>query len=90
MKDIPQVRRTVLLWVAVTMAMWAALPLAMYWSHYQWFGWMPRTQPAFRPVYEPHNHNSSTILINMMTLLLMSTVVMAVVLWILSVRRQDN
>jgi hypothetical protein len=51
---------------------------------------MPRTQPAFRPVYEPHNHNSSTILINMMTLLLMSTVVMAVVLWILSVRRQDN
>jgi hypothetical protein len=80
----------VLLWVAVTMALWATLPLAMYLSHWQWFGWMPRITAASAPPNAPHMHNGSNTLISMMSLLLMSTVVMAVVLWLVSLRRHDG
>jgi hypothetical protein len=90
MKHSVEVRRTVLLWAAVTMALWAALPLAMYWSHWQWFGWMPRvTNPVPPHPYVPHA-GPPGYLINMATLLLMSAVVMAVVLWLLSLRRRED
>jgi len=90
MKHSPEVRRTVLLWAAVTMALWAALPLAMYWSHWQWFGWMPRVTGPVPPHEHGLHSGPPAYLINMATLLLMSAVVMAVVLWLLSLRRREN
>jgi|HubBroStandDraft_1064217.scaffolds.fasta_scaffold339762_2 hypothetical protein len=91
MKHSTEVRRTVLLWAAVTMTLWAALPLAMYWSHWQWFGWMPRVTGPAPPPRPPVLHSGPpAYLINMATLLLMSAIVMAVVLWLLSVRRREH
>jgi hypothetical protein len=85
-----QVKRSVLLWVTVTLALWAALPLTMYLSHWQWFGWMPRfggTPPAPRSVLPPGVHSGSApVMVSMVTFLVMSSVVMAVVLWVLSLR----
>jgi hypothetical protein len=84
------VRRSVLLWVAVTLALWAALPVAMYLSHWQWFAWVPRVgaaPPPPRTVLPPDVHTGPTpVWVNMASLLMMSSVLMAVVLWLLGLR----
>jgi hypothetical protein len=88
------IRRSVLLWVAVTLALWAALPVAMYLSHWQWFGWMPRIAPpppAPKTILAPGTHlNPSPLFLTMASLLVMSSVVMAVVLWMVSLRQQGS
>jgi hypothetical protein len=93
------IRRAVLLWVTVTVALWAAIPVTMYLSHWTWFGWMPRvdmrplpppgTAPPPNP--QPGAHlGPSPIILNMVTILVMSSVVMAVVLWLLSMRKAED
>lgn len=80
-----------LLWAAVTGALWAALPLAMYLSHWQWFGWMPRMSshaPAVAATQQPSAHSS--MMLSMASFLLMSSVLMAVVLWILSLKSRNG
>ncbi len=90
------IRRAVLLWVTVTLAMWAAIPVTMYLSHWTWFGWMPRVDvrplPPPGTVLPAHAHpgGPSPMLVNMVTILVMSSVVMAVVLWLLSMRKAED
>jgi len=90
----PHIRRAVLLWVTVTAALWAAIPVTMYLSHWTWFGWMPRIdapQPAGTIAPPHHGHATSTpMLVNMVTILVMSSVLMAVVLWMLSMRKVEE
>jgi hypothetical protein len=68
----------------------------MYLSHWTWFGWMPRLggpqpPPAPGTVLPPHVHaTASPMLVNMATMLVMSSVVMAVVLWLVTMRRPEE
>lgn len=93
-RNSPQVRRSVLLWAGVTIALWAGLPLAMYLSHWQWFGWMPRVGPPPPPpgaVMPPHPHGGPPdMVLTMASFLVMSSVLMAVVLWMVSLRPHNS
>jgi hypothetical protein len=83
-------RTAVLLWAAVTIALWAALPLIPFSSHFTWFAWMPRhTPPGPPPAVGPHgvpHQPHAPLMLEMLFLLVMSSIVMAVVLWINSIR----
>ncbi len=88
MQHSARIRKAVLLWVAVTALLWATFPLAPFFTNFTWFGWMPHSpDPARAPFGStlppgPPHPGPSHMFQEMAMLLVISSIVMAVVLWI--------
>jgi hypothetical protein len=82
-----RIRKAVLLWVAVTALLWATFPLAPFFTNFTWFGWMPHDPaPVHQPLGStlppsPPHSGPGHMFQEMAILLIISSVLMAVVLW---------